>query len=157
MSKKGFTLIELLGVIMVLAIVIMLGTYSISKVLKNGKDKSFDIAIKSFETAVRDAYEECETTAALRPDAKPAFCQNHSRPENSETDTIRLNELIDNGFINPINNPWDTKEKCDGNSYIIVSREKVTSTITGQDDTSTISLNYNTCLICGEHRSKDCN
>ena len=40
MNKKGFTLVELLATLIVLALVMSLGTYSISSIIENSKENT---------------------------------------------------------------------------------------------------------------------
>ena len=49
MNKKGFTLIELIGVIALLSIIVSLATYSLTKYLIQGREKSFKILVNTLE------------------------------------------------------------------------------------------------------------
>ena len=60
MSNKGFTLIELLVTIMLLAIVMSIGAYSIVNVINASKDKNYDLLIKNIKNASETYYEECK-------------------------------------------------------------------------------------------------
>ena len=53
MKKNGFTLIELLGVITILAIVLLIGTNAVSKVIKENKQHMHDEQISNYIDAVR--------------------------------------------------------------------------------------------------------
>src|SRR5574344_860245 len=53
MNKKGFTLVELLAVISILAIILLIGVPTISKVIKDNKEKAYDIQISSFLGSVK--------------------------------------------------------------------------------------------------------
>lgn len=143
MNRKGFTLIELIAVIALLAMVLILATFSLSSYLMRGREKSFDIIVNSFEDGVLEAYTSC----VANPTGSN-FCTNHDIPTYGQSDTIRLSEIVNEGFIEKIKNPWNTSEKCDvDNSYVTVTR----------DDANNISFTYKTCLICGTHRSEGCN
>ena len=144
MNKNGFTLIELLAVIMILAIIIGLGTVSYNNYLRKVRQKSFDISVNSMEDAVASAYSDCEANHS-----KNSFCNSHSIP--TTTDTVRLSELINAGYIEKIKNPYSKDENCDfNNSRVIVTRGSST------DYSYNISLSYKTCLICGTKRSDGC-
>lgn len=60
LNRKGFTLIELIGVIVLLALIMGIGTYSIVEILNNYKDKSYDLLIENIKSAVEEHYIECE-------------------------------------------------------------------------------------------------
>ncbi len=143
MNKKGFTLIELIGVILLLAIVTSIGTVTLNSYLKSGREKSFKILVNSFEDAVLEAYTTC-----LADQNSSDFCTNNIIPDIAgEKRIVKLNDLIDNYFIEEVKNPWKTSEKCSGDSYVEATR----------DDTDSMSFSYKTCLICGTHQSEGCN
>ena len=53
MKKNGFTLIELLGVVTILAVVLLIGTNAVSKVIKENKQHMHDEQISNYIDAVR--------------------------------------------------------------------------------------------------------
>src|SRR5574344_2644671 len=53
MKKKGFTLVELLATIALLAIILLIGTTSVSKIIKENKQKAYNIQIDAFLDDVR--------------------------------------------------------------------------------------------------------
>lgn len=59
MNNKGFTLIELLAVIVLLAIIAGIGSYSITRIVKNSKDKNYELLIKNIKDAAEVYYQEC--------------------------------------------------------------------------------------------------
>ena len=146
MKQKAFTLIELLGVIVILGILISLATVAYSSYLEKSKIKSFEIEENSFISATRGAYLDC-----LSNNPNNTYCKNHSSLENAnETDTIYLKELINDTYIDPIKNPYDTKELCNQeDSYVIIKRINDTNEINSEFD-------YTVCLICGDKQSKTC-
>ncbi len=82
--KKGFTLIELLGVITILAIVLMIGTNAVSKVIKENKQHMHDEQMNNFVDAVRSwSYDHIQEL-----------------PTEGSTITITLETLITDKFIN---------------------------------------------------------
>ena len=106
MNKKGFTLIELIGVIVLLALITSIATVALNNYLKQGRERSFKILQNSIEDAVLDAY-----TACLANDGSSDFCRVHSIPEISGAgERVTLKELLDNGFIEDVKNPWKTSE-----------------------------------------------
>ncbi|MDD2377575.1 MAG: DUF5011 domain-containing protein [Bacilli bacterium] len=54
MKKNGFTLIEVLGVIIILSLLSLIAIPAIEKQLQNGKDKFYDIQIKTIEASLKD-------------------------------------------------------------------------------------------------------
>ena len=142
MNNKGFTLIELISTIAILAIIVTLATFSLSGHLKSGREKAFDILVNSFEDGVLEAFTSC-----ISNPTGSDFCQNHSIPEFDKSDKVYLNELETEEFVEKMKNPWNTSERCDSSSYIVVTR----------DSKDNISFSYDTCLICGTHRSEGCN
>lgn len=142
MNNKGFTLIELISTIAILAIIVTLATFSLSGHLKSGREKAFDILVNSFEDGVLEAFTSC-----ISNPTGSNFCQNHSIPVFGGKDKVYLNELETEEFVEKMKNPWNTSERCDSSSYIVVTR----------DSKDNISFSYDTCLICGTHRSEGCN
>lgn len=141
LNRKGFTLIELISVIVILSLVLLLATFALTAYLHQGRDKSFDVAVNSFEDAVLEAYTDCN-----RDRNSSSFCLTNEIPDYNQEKTVYLKDLISSYYIDPIKNPYNTKEKCDGESYVVVTNT----------DKTGISLEYQTCLICGEHRSDGC-
>ena len=149
MNKKGYTLIELIAVIVLLAVIMGIATFSLSKYLVKGRSDSFDLLINTFEDSVREAYATC----VVDPDGSE-FCKNHEIPDHGQSSgVITLQELEDEYFIKPLKNPWNNKEKCDPDSAIIAISDAVDSNKGSKDN---ISLTYVTCLKCGTHESEGC-
>lgn len=143
MNKKGFTLIELIGVIVLLALITSIATITLNNYLIRGRAKTFQILQNSLEDAVLEAYTSC----LANPDSSD-FCRVHKIPEISGAgERVTLKELLDDGFIEDVKNPWKTSEQCSEDSYIIAMRNS--------DDS--ISFDYETCLICGTHQTDACN
>ncbi len=111
--KKGFTLIELLGVLAILGILAVITVPIIQGLLESGEENSKNMQIESFEKAAR-------SWAGTHVFAMPDAGQTRSEP-------LRLSELIDEGFLDALNE--DTKTSytySDSNYYIKVN---------GRDDT----------------------
>ena len=82
--KKGFTLIELLGVVTILAIVLMIGTNAVSKVIKENKQHIHDEQMNNFVDGVRSwSYDHIS-----------------SLPAEGATITITLETLITDKVVN---------------------------------------------------------
>lgn len=147
MNKKAFTLIEMLAVIIILAIITSLAVVGYTTHLKKSREKSFQVAEKSFKTALEEAYIDCLGNSPIND-----FCKNHG--ELYKEETVYLSELINDNYIEPIKNPYNTEKECDiNNSYIKVSKKEnnVSTSLSYNSD-----LNYEVCLICGSNRSETC-
>ena len=60
LNRNGFTLIELIAVIVLLAIIMGIGAYSIVAVLNDYKNKSYNLLVENVKSAVEEYYIECE-------------------------------------------------------------------------------------------------
>ena len=142
MNKKAFTLVEMLAVVLILGVIMAIATISYSKHLNTSRQKSFEIAENSFHDTLEEAYVDCSANFT-----KNDFCNRHNKPKAS--DKIYLSELINNGYIENIKDPYSTEKNCDINSYI---------EITGIDSNDGIeSYSYNICLMCSNQTSEGCN
>ena len=150
-DNKGFTLVELLGVIVILAILLTFASFTYTKYLVQSKNRSFELAINTFEDTVAASLEDCASGRISN------FCSTYSIPAINDTIRISLTDLVNNYYIEPIKNPYDAKTTCDG--YIDVTRKEVVVSHNGRSfgaDDSNIDLEYKTCLICGEKSSDGC-
>lgn len=85
MKNRGFTLIELLAVVVLLSILIVLGTTSVAKSVKQSKQQAYDIDITSFVGIVRN------------------WALDHSTelPTLNSYKEITLGYLINSGLVDP--------------------------------------------------------
>ena len=60
LNKNGFTLIELLAVLILLAIVMGFGSYSIIEVLNKSREKDYELLVTNINSAVEEYYIECK-------------------------------------------------------------------------------------------------
>lgn len=93
MNRRGFTLIELLGVIILLALLIVLGSTSVAKSIKQAKINAYNLDIDSFVSITKN-------WALNHTDDLPGL--NSSRK-------VTLQDLINSGLveagkINPVTN-----------------------------------------------------
>lgn len=61
-NNKGFTLVELLATIAILAIVMGIATFSITAIIKNSKEKNYQLLITNIKDAAETYYQECKYT-----------------------------------------------------------------------------------------------
>ena len=80
-NSKGFTLVELIATIVLLALVMGIGSYSITTVIKNSREKDYSLLIKNIKDAVEGYYQECK------------FVNNNCDNE------ITLGYLVKNGYL----------------------------------------------------------
>ena len=60
MNNRGFTLVELLATIIILAIVIGIGSLSVTAIINNSKQKNFDILVGNIKEGAEVYYQECK-------------------------------------------------------------------------------------------------
>lgn len=58
-NNKGFTLVELIATIVLLSLIMSIGTYSITKIIKDSKEKDYELLIKEIVDATEIYYQEC--------------------------------------------------------------------------------------------------
>ena len=93
MNKKGFTLVELLATLIVLALVMSLGTYSISSIIENSKEKNYELLISNIKDAAESYYNECRYMKSDIDDK--SYCYEISENEYQ----IELKKLVSFGFL----------------------------------------------------------
>lgn len=59
MNNKGFTLVELIATILILALVMSIASYSIINVIRNAKQKNYDLLIDHIKEGAELYYQEC--------------------------------------------------------------------------------------------------
>ena len=102
MNNKGFTLIELLGVIVILAVIMSVTAYSVINVLKNSKEKSYDILVDNIKISVQQYFEECENSNILGGSSISTCDTIRTYGDNCEADkcaTVSLETLLKYGFL----------------------------------------------------------
>jgi len=98
MNNKGFTLIELVVTVLILALVMTLGTYSVIVIIKSGKEKNYNLLIKNITSAVEDYAIECKYSPSdlekiLSEDSH--FCDKGTYGNSG----IKLGELVEYGYL----------------------------------------------------------
>jgi len=89
-NKNGFTLIELLAVLILLAIVLGFGGYSIINVLTDSRENNYKLLIENINSAVEEYYIECKysnTSSITCPTVNSGWYQ------------IKLGDLVKYGFL----------------------------------------------------------
>ena len=81
LDNKGFTLVELLATVVLLSIIVGIAGISITTIIKNSKEKDYQLLVKEIKNAVELYYQECK------------FVNNNCSSE------ITIGYLVDNGYI----------------------------------------------------------
>lgn len=131
-NKKGFTLIELLAVIAILGILLTLAYVGVSQYLTRARNAVYE----DFENNI-------ETGAAN-------YLIDHTGyiPDIGETVTFDVNKLINEGYIEELEDPSDTSKNCNDESYAIITRK--------EDTASNMDIDYSACLVCSNYKSEAC-
>ena len=87
--KNGFTLIELLAVLILLALVLGFGGYSIINILNSSKENNYKLLIENINSAVEEYYIECRYADSS------ITCP----VESGGWYKIELNDLVEYGFL----------------------------------------------------------
>ena len=85
-NNKGFTLIELIATIIILAVVMSIGAYAITNVIRQSREKNYAILIKNIKDGVEVYYQECTYS-------------NNSGIECRDDWTIKLGDLVTYGYV----------------------------------------------------------
>ena len=125
MNKNGYTMVELLAVIAIIGLIFTIGIVSYSSLINRSNE------------AVYESYIDGMHEAAI------TYVMDNPLSDKSSK-KITINELINSGKIDYINNPKDSNDKC-SNSYIDVNRK---------DINGVISYEYKVCLICNDYNEE---
>ena len=90
LNRKGFTLIELLAVIAVLALIFSVAVYSITSIIKNARQKTYDTTINEIEKAAGNYAIEA---------GKDINFVTYPADKNLEYRCVKVQSLIDYGFL----------------------------------------------------------
>ena len=81
LNNKGFTLIELIATVVILSIVMGIGAYSITGIIKKNKENDYKLLINEIKGALESYYQECRFV------------------NNDCIQTIKLGDLVEKGFL----------------------------------------------------------
>ena len=59
-NNKGFTLVELIATVVLLSLVMGIGAFAITEVIKSAKEKDYQLLIENINNAVELYYQECK-------------------------------------------------------------------------------------------------
>lgn len=106
-NNKGFTLIELLATLLLLAIVIGIGTLTVTNIVRNSKEKDYENLLTNIKDGAEVYYQECKYSNNSKITC--AF----DLIENVKIYKISLGDLVRYGYIkgNSKNNSEDKDKK----------------------------------------------
>ena len=132
MNNKGFTLVELLATILILALLIGIGTYSITTIINNAKDRNYQLLITNIKDAAEAYYQECRYEPASK---YQQYVYGYNQGEDDETNgkgiickldaeknyQTTLGDLVKYGFLKgnakndddykySVSNPYDEED-----------------------------------------------
>lgn len=102
MNNKGFTLIEALAVLVLLALVLSIGGYSVANYLSDSKEKTLDIFKENIKSGMINYYNECKHLST-----SDAICKKDKGDDTGEmisvissnTLSTTIGALVEFGFI----------------------------------------------------------
>ncbi len=100
-NNKGFTLVELLATIVIFAIVAGIGTFSITTIIKNSKNKNYELLIKNIKDAAEVYYQECQYGGKEKvtfPQYDGTKCNVFKVPP-YDGYIITLGDMVNNGYL----------------------------------------------------------
>lgn len=143
-KEKGFTLIEILAVVFIIALVLGIGTYGVTVVIRNSNEKSYSISVNNIKGSsvsyVNERYNGVNWISGEDGEVDSEFtCVSVSSLINygyySDNDLDKLGELSDkvNGY------------KVENDSYIKINRDISSKAIVSEelsDDSDIVCSNY---------------
>ena len=86
MNKKGFTLVELIATIVLLSLVLGISSYSITQIIKNSKQKNYNLLLENIRNASEVYYQECKYGS-------------NTNIECSDNNVVTLGDLVKYGYL----------------------------------------------------------
>ncbi len=130
-NRKGFTLVELLAVIVILGILTLITVPIVSNYISDSRQKTYTAHEKTMEEAAKSLTVECINGKEV--------CD---LPQEGQSNTILLSELIDKNFSQRLQNPQGSGYCNENLSYVTISN-------VGNSD-----YKYEACLYCGNYATE---
>ena len=94
-DRRGFTLVELIATLVVLALVMSIGSYTIVNLINKSKDENYKILIENINSAANLYYQECRYGDNI------VTCNGSYDSENDiyTLSDVSLGMLVTNGFL----------------------------------------------------------
>ena len=86
LNNKGFTLVELIATVVILSIVMGIGAFSITEVIKKNKENDYKLLITEIKDSLESYYQECRFVD------QDDECRDN-------TGSITLGDLVTKGFL----------------------------------------------------------
>lgn len=140
-KARGFTLVEILGVVIILGIILGIASPSIGRFIKRGKQVVYNTHLSSMIAGAKSMTLEYLTNNIYKCKEKGVNCP---LPPAHKTYMVKLKDMIDNNYIEPLENPDHKKNNLycsEENSYVLIRNN---SKQDGEYD-----LEYTSCLQCG--------
>lgn len=102
--KKGFTLVELMAILVILSVLLLIGTSSVSKIVKENRQKLYQEQIEAFKDA-----------AMVWSYANTNLLPTDSNSYKITLETLKNDNLIKSNIVNPV-----TKEVFSYNDWICI-------------------------------------
>lgn len=155
MNRKGFSLIELLAAVSILSILMGIAIAAITKYQIKARNSVYETHEKNLKSA-----------------AENYLLDNMGEiPEKDDAAGLKLEAttLIDNQYLETLNDPVSKKSNCDEETYVIVknngditnSTDSISSYYDENGDliksnTKNLDLEYKICLKCSDYISSGC-
>ena len=94
LNNKGFTLVELIATVVILSIVMGIGAYSITGIIRKNKENDCKLLINEIKDAVELYYQECKYSSSDAIDC-PAVTEYNG----VDSYEVKLNDLVKYGFL----------------------------------------------------------
>lgn len=91
LNNRGFTLVELIATIVVLALVMTIGSYTITGVLKRSKEADYELLITNIKSGVEAYYQECKYSGSTYINCPSVLEDGYY--------SIKLGSLVEYGYL----------------------------------------------------------
>ena len=132
MNNKGLTMIELIGVIIIIGVIATIALPNVTSYLEKGKLTTFLTYEKSMEDAATNGVLDCIGNNSLRCDP----------PAKGEIKMVKLQDLIDGGFIDSMTTP--SGGTCDTNKSFVRIENR-----------GNLNYKFKVCLYCDGYTTDD--
>lgn len=133
MNNKGFTMVELIAVVALIAILSGVTISAVTRQMEKSKRKTYKTHEENLKRATTN------------------YLSTHTELANSSSLIIKAQDLINEGFLEDLNDPVNKDETCNSKSYVIVTAK--------YDTAESYNINYDSnkiCLICNSYKSPGC-
>ena len=141
-ERGGFTLVELLAVIAILSLIVSIGMFSITRIIRSAKQKTYD--------TTKNEIEDAAGNYSLEKNNELVFVPVEDSDE-LERQCIKVKDLIEAGFLdnNVTKASYEFNQKVSVEDYIYIERNKKTKAIIQKRYMNDSKL-YNICSKLAE-------